>query len=519
MSQPAALRRQPGMTQNQIQLGELIGLSPALAVVLAAVAAIAVVVVADLLRVRAPSAAPRRRRVVVVGGGFGGLQAVRHLRGAGVDVTLIDRRNFHLFQPLAYQVATGALAAGEIATPLRAIFKRRRDVRVVLGEVTDFDLDRRRVGVEADGLGPGPLAIPYDTLIVAAGSQYSYFGHEDWRELAPELKSLESALEVRRRILAAFEAAELEHDPERRAAWLTFAIVGAGPTGVEMAGQIAEIARDTLRRDFRTIDPGEARVLLIDQGDRALATYPPSLSAKAERGLERLGVTPLMGWGVVGIDEDGVTLRGREGRERRTPARTVIWAAGVHASPLAAELAAASGAQLDAAGRVLVAPDLSLPGRPEVLVIGDMVRPLGRDGAPVALPGVAPVAMQQGRYAARLIRARLRGRTRPPFRYVNKGDVATVGRAHAVADLPGVRLSGFPAWLFWLGLHLYYLVGFQNRLLVLTRWAFSFFTRGRGARLITGDDAHRLTRCSPPGSAATAATIAGRGSPQSGVAG
>jgi len=427
-----------------------------------------------------------RSRVVVVGGGFGGLQAVRHLRGARADITLIDRRNFHLFQPLAYQVATGALAAGEIATPLRSIFKRRRDVRVVMGEVAAIDVERRELTVAA-GDAATPLLVPYDALIVAAGAHYSYFGREDWRRLAPELKTLEGALDIRRRILAAFEAAELEDDPAARAAWLTFAIVGAGPTGVEMAGQIAEIARDTLRRDFRTIDPRAARVLLVDQGERVLPAYPPSLSAKAARALERLGVTPLMSWGFVGIDGAGVTLRHGDGREQRVAARTVVWAAGVEASPLAAKLAAATGAELDAAGRVTVERDLSLPGHPEILALGDMVRVRGAGGAPLALPGVAPVAMQQGRYAAGVVRARARGEgPPPPFHYRDKGDVATIGRRRAVADLRGLHLSGTPAWAFWLALHLVYLVGFENRLLVLTRWAFSFFTRGRGARLIAG---------------------------------
>jgi NADH dehydrogenase len=427
-------------------------------------------------------------RVVVVGGGFGGLQAVRHLRGAGVAITLIDRRNFHLFQPLAYQVATGALAAGEIATPLRSIFKRRRDVRVMLGDVSAVDVARRELLVESAEAGT-PLVVPYDMLIVAAGAHYSYFGREDWRPYAPELKTLEGALDIRRRVLAAFEAAEVERDPAARAAWLTFVVAGAGPTGVEMAGQIAELARDTLRRDFRSIDPREARVLLVDQGERVLPAYPPSLSVRATRALERLGVTPLVRSAVVGVDGGGVMLRHGDGRARRVPARTVVWAAGVAASPLAAKLAAATGAELDRAGRVTVEPDLSLPGHPEVLALGDMVRVRGADGAPLALPGVAPVAMQQGRHAARVVRARRRSEAAPPFRYRDKGDVATIGRRRAVADLRGVHLSGTFAWVFWLALHLFYLVGFQNRVLVFTRWAFSFATHGRGARLIAGEEA------------------------------
>jgi len=430
--------------------------------------------------------AGRPLRVVVVGGGFGGLQAVRHLRRARAEVTLIDRRNFHLFQPLAYRVATGALSADEIAMPLRAIFKRRRDVSVVLGEVTGFDVAAQTVEVTPGAPNGERMRVPYDVLIIAAGSEYSCFGHDDWRPLAPELKSLESALDVRRRILAAFEAAEVEADPARRAARLTFAIVGAGPTGVEIAGQIAEIARDMLPHEFRRIDPSEARVLLVDEVDRVLPRYPATLSAKAERALRRLGVTVVTGRRVVGVDAGGVTLRGGDGRERRVPARTVVWAAGVQAPPVAAALAAATGADTDRVGRVIVEPDLTLPGRPEVIALGDMVRVRGRDGQLVDLPGVAPVAMQQGRYAARLIRARQRGRRKRPFLYFDKGDVATIGRARAVADLRGIHLSGPVAWVFWLGLHIYFLVGFQNRLLVLTRWAVSFVTHGRGARVVTG---------------------------------
>lgn len=425
-----------------------------------------------------------RPRVVVIGGGFGGLQAVKALSGAAVDVTLIDRRNFHLFQPLMYQVATGALSPGEIAAPLRWIFRREKNVRVVLAEVTEFDLDAREVVVQPPFEGAAPERVPYDTLIVAGGSAYSYFGHDEWREPAPEMKSLESALDVRRRILEAFEAAELEDDPERRAAWLTFAVVGAGPTGVELAGQIGELARDTLPRDFRAIDPRQGRVLLIEQADRVLTAFPERLSHSAERALEQLGVTPMLGHLVVGVDDDGVTLQGADG-SRRVPARTVIWAAGVQASSLAAALAAPTGAGLDKTGRVTVNPDLTLPGHPEVMALGDMVRVADAHGEGVQFPGIAPVAMQQGRYAARVVRDRLRGRTTPSFHYRDKGNLATIGRAKAVADIRGLRLSGFLAWVTWLVVHLFYLVGFQNRVLVLIRWAISFVTRGRGARLIT----------------------------------
>jgi NADH:ubiquinone reductase (H+-translocating) len=427
----------------------------------------------------------RKPHVVVVGGGFGGLQAVAKLRRAPVEVTLVDRRNFHLFQPLTYQVATGALSPGEIAYPLRAIFKRDGNVRVVLAEVSGFDLDARELLLRSVSPVPVPERLGYDTLIVAGGSHYSYFGHEEWQTWAAEVKSLESALAVRSRLLAAFEAAEAEPNTDLRGAWLTF-VVGAGPTGVEMAGQIAELARHTLRRDFRTIDPRRARILLIEAADRVLTSFPPSLSAKAERSLQRLGVTVLKKRTVVGIDAAGVTLEGRDSGLERIASRAVVWAAGVTASSLAGRLAELTGAERDRAGRVTVESDLTLPGHPEMFAIGDMVRVRNVNGEPVVLPGVAPVAMQQGRYAAKVIRSRLRGRDHGAFRYRDKGNLATIGRAAAVADVKGFRLSGFLAWATWLVVHLWYLIGFQNRLLVLIRWSFSFVTHGRGARLITG---------------------------------
>ena len=423
-----------------------------------------------------PESGPHR--VVVIGGGFGGLQTVHGLRRADVEVTLIDRRNFHLFQPLSYQVATGALSATEICFPLRWIFRRRRNVRVLLGTVTDFDLDGRSVRVEPGAGDEGPLTIPYDTLIVAGGSYYGYFGHDEWQEVAREVKSLESALAVRAQILSAFEAAELETDQERRKAWLTFVVVGGGPTGVEMAGQIGELGRDTLRREFRSVDPTEARVLLVETVDRLLASFPPKLSDKAAHSLEHLGVTPLVGHTVVDIDEHGVTIEDSQQRPERIPARTVIWAAGVTASATARQLGEATGAEVDRAGRVSVAPNLTLPGHPEVFALGDMVRVLGEDGRPQELLGVAPVAMQQGRYAAKAVKARLHGEEPEPFRYRDKGNVATIGRSRAVADIKGLRVSGFPAWVLWLGIHIWYLSGFQNRMLVLIRWSFSFFSRG-----------------------------------------
>jgi NADH dehydrogenase len=432
----------------------------------------------------------REHQVVVVGGGFGGLQAVSKLRRAPVEITLVDRRNFHLFQPLTYQVATGALSPGEIAYPLRAIFKRDRNVRVLLAEVADFDLDARELHLRSVSAVPAPERLGYDTLIVAGGSHYSYFGHEEWRMHAAEVKSLESAVAVRSRLLAAFEAAEGEPDAEARDAWLTFVVVGAGPTGVEMAGQIAELARDTLRRDFRTIDPRRARILLVETADRVLTSFPPSLSAKAERSLQRLGVTVRTGRTVVGIDAAGVTLESRDGATERVASRAVVWAAGVTASGLAGRLAELTGAERDRAGRVTVEPDLTLLGHPEVFAIGDMVRVRDPSGEPVVLSGVAPVAMQQGRYAAGVVCARLRGRGHGAFRYRDKGNLATIGRAAAVADIKGLRLSGFPAWATWLLVHLFYVIGFQNRVLVLIRWSFSFATHGRGARLITGASTH-----------------------------
>jgi NADH dehydrogenase len=425
-------------------------------------------------------------RVVVVGGGFGGLQAVRGLRRAPVEVTLIDRRNFHLFQPLLYQVATGALSPDEIATPLRAILKRQRNVRVVMGDVRRFDLDRRSVVLDALPNGDQGVAIEYDTLIVAGGSRYSYFGHDEWQRFALEIKSLESALAVRRRIFTAFEAAEIEQDPARREAWLTFVVVGGGPTGVEIAGQIAELARDTLPRDFHAIDSRHARILLIEASGRILPAFPARLSARAARALERLGVTLALDTEVVDLDQQSVCTRDPDGTSGHVPTQTIVWAAGVVACELAGALAAATGTEPDRTGRVAVREDLTIQGHPEVIALGDMVSVHDTTGENVPLPGLASVAMQQGRYAARAVRARLRGERSPPFRYVDKGNLATVGRAHAVADIKGIQISGTLAWLTWLTVHIFYLIGFQNRLLVITRWAFSFVTRGRGARLITG---------------------------------
>jgi NADH dehydrogenase len=419
-------------------------------------------------------------RVVIVGGGFGGLQAALHLRRADVEVTLVDRRNFHLFQPLAYQVATGALMPGEVCYPLRAIFKRARNVRVVCAEVTEFDLAAREILTRSYA---GELRLPYDTLIVGGGSRYNYFGHPDWQASAAELKTLEGALHIRGRILRALEAAETEPDEAKRAALLTFVVVGAGPTGVEMAGQIAEIAHDT-RRDFRTIDPLTARVLLIEAGDRILATFPPTLSARASHSLENLGATPMVDHLVTDLDEEGVVVRAGDASEQRIEAGTIIWAAGVLASELAGQLAEAAGADTDKIGRIVVEPDLTLAGHPEVFAIGDMVLVRGHE----PYPGVAQVAMQMGKRAARTVRDRLAGKPAGEFHYFDKGNMATIGRLRAVADLRGLKLWGFPAWIMWLTIHLFYLIGFQNRLIVFLRWVWAFVSHGRGGRLITNQE-------------------------------
>jgi NADH dehydrogenase len=426
-------------------------------------------------------------RVVVIGGGFGGLQAVRALDGAEAQVTLVDRRNFHLFQPLLYQVATGALAPGEIASPLRSIVKRQDNTEVLLAEVSGIDLENRRVTLGRLPNGERET-LPYDTLVVAGGAGHAYFGHDDWEPFAPGLKNVEDALDIRRRILLAFESAEAERDPQRLQAWQTFVVVGGGPTGVEMAGQIGEIAHDTLPRDFHHIDPKASRIVLVEALDRVLTTFPERLSRSAVRALDTLGVTTMVDRAVVGVDADGVTVQAKGGEPERIPARTVVWAAGVRASAMASALGKAAGADVDRNGRVSVGPELTLPGHPEVFALGDMVRVHDAAGKELDLPGVAPTAMQQGRYVAKVIRARLEGKEPKPFRYVDKGNVATIGRRRAVADIKGLQLSGTIAWLIWLFVHLFYLVGLQNRLLVFIRWTISFTTRGRGSRLILEPD-------------------------------
>jgi len=412
---------------------------------------------------------PRPPRIVVVGGGFAGLTLVRALGGAPVDVTLVDRRNFHLFQPLLYQVATGGLSPANIAAPLRALVKRQRNVRVLLAEATGVDVAGRRL-LLADG------EVPYDTLVLATGARHSYFGRPEWEALAPGLKTLEDATGIRARVLSAFEAAEREEDEAQRREALTFVVVGAGPTGAELAGALAEIARHTLRNEFRRIDPSAARIFLVEGADRVLGAYAPSLSARAASDLARLGVEVRTGTLVTDLGEEGVTLR-RGGEQEVVRARTVLWAAGVEGSPLGRLLAAAAGAETDRAGRVVVEPDLTLPGHPELFVVGDLALFAHQTGRP--LPGVAPVAMQQGRHVARAIRSRLEGRPARPFHYVDKGSMATIGRASAV------RFGGYLAWLAWLFVHLLYIVQLGNRVLVLVQWAWSYLTWARSARLIT----------------------------------
>jgi NADH:ubiquinone reductase (H+-translocating) len=422
-------------------------------------------------------------RVVIVGGGFAGLNAARGLGSDDrIDVTLVDRRNHHLFQPLLYQVATGALSPGDIAQPLRSILRKAKNTTVLLGEAVALDPDRREVSL-SDG---GPIA--FDTLIVATGARHSYFGHGGWAKFAPGLKSIDDATAIRSRILLAFEAAEREAVHERRIEWMTFVVVGGGPTGVELAGALGEIANDTLRRDFRSINPPDARIVLVEALDRILPTYPADRSRSAARQLRRLGVTVRTKTRVVGITETWVHVQGTD-LDERIPTRTVLWAAGVQASSFAKVVGAATGVEGDSAGRVRVGPDLTIPGHPDIFVLGDAaVQPGGPAGKPV--PGVAQGAIQAGHYAARLIQARASGEAIAPFRHVNRGDVAVIGRLAGVTNIPWLgpfgKQSGVVAWVLWLGIHIAYLIGFANRIVVLVRWAWSFMTHGRGSRLITG---------------------------------
>ena len=419
----------------------------------------------------------QRHRVVIVGGGFAGLYAAKGLTSDRLDVTLVDRQNHHVFSPLLYQVATAQLAPGEIAQPLRSLLRHHANTQVLLGEAVDLDPGSRLVRL-ADG-----ATLPYDTLIVATGTRHSWFGHDDWEPLAPGLKSIDDALAIRRRVLLAFEEAERETDPDARAAWMTFVVVGGGPTGVELAGALGEVARDALRREFRSIDPTMARIVLVEGMDRILPTYPPGLSQRAAADLASLGATARTGTRVTGIGPDGVELATATGAEHLAT-RTVLWAAGVQVTPFGRAVATALGASTDRNGRITVGPDLSVPGHPEVLVLGDLA--LTPWQADRSVPGVAQGAIQGGRYAARRITASLDGRTIEPFHFKDLGELATVGRLRAVADFRRFRLTGLVAWVLWLSIHIVWLIGFQNRLLVLVRWAWSFATRGRSNRLITG---------------------------------
>jgi NADH:ubiquinone reductase (H+-translocating) len=415
-------------------------------------------------------------KIVIIGGGFGGLTAAQSLKNASVQVTLVDRCNYHLFQPLLYQVATGSLSPANVAGPLRQVLRKQKNTQVLLGEAVHIDAANRRV-LLSDG------ALDYDTLIVATGATHSYFGHDEWEQFAPGLKNLDDATAMRGRILLAFEAAEREHDPEKLRAWMTFVIVGGGPTGAELAGALGEIAHDTLRHDFRAIDPSQTRIILVEGTDRALPSYPPKLSQAAQKMLQRLGVTVRTGAMVTDIRAHGVTIRVGD-HDEIIPTRTVLWAAGVLASPLGVILSQEAGAKLDRAQRVIVEPDMSIAGHPEIFVIGDLSNYSHQTGNP--LPGVAQPAIQQGHYVAKLIRARLRGQKLPPFHYFDKGNLATIGRGAAVADLNWLRLSGWPAWLIWVFVHLLYIIQFQNRVLVMLQWAWLYLTFSRSARLITG---------------------------------
>ncbi|WP_119458803.1 NAD(P)/FAD-dependent oxidoreductase [Rhodospirillaceae bacterium SYSU D60014] len=428
------------------------------------------------------AAAGKQPRIVIVGAGFGGLSAAKALRRASAKVTLIDRTNYHLFQPLLYQVATAELAPSEIAVPLRSILRDQENAEILLGTVNDVDLQARTVILQELG-----QKVSYDYLVVATGAQHSYFGHDEWERYAPGLKTVEEATAIRRRILLAFERAETETDPEERRRLLTFVIVGGGPTGVEMAGAIAGLAKRILVRDFRHIDPRSARIILIEGQDRLLSTYPENLSMAADRSLERLGVEVWLSKMVETCDEDGVVAGGQ-----RIEARTIIWGAGNAASPAAQWL----NADRDRAGRVKVAPDLSLPGHSEVFVIGDTALVTMDDGSPV--PGVAPAAKQQGEYVAKVISAKLAGHPAPePFRYRNLGNLATIGRSAAIADFGWLRISGFFAWVLWGLVHIYFLIGFRNRFAVAAKWLWAYFTVDRGARLIIGAQ-EPSSRSAPP---------------------
>ena len=424
-----------------------------------------------------------RHRVIILGGGFAGLAAAQNLKNAAVDVTLIDRRNFHLFQPLMYQVATGSLSPGEIAAPLRGVLSKQKNTRVLLGEAVDVDPDLKRVTLRDGGY------FDYDTLIVATGSQTSYYGNDHWKEWAPSLKSVEEATAIRHKILYAFEEAERAKTPEEVKAWLTFVIVGGGATGMELAGALAEIANETLKNDFRHIDSRQSRILLVDGGTRVLSSYPPELSAKAEKLVEKLGVEVQLGVMVTDIDGEGVSFK-RGDEAGKLAAKTVLWAGGIIATAFGRRLAKRTKAETDKLGRITVNPDLTVPNYPDIYITGDLAHFTEENGEP--LPGVAQVAIQGGVYAAKALRARLAGKRDPakhdsaPFHYFNKGDMAVIGRNAAVANIFGWHISGFVAWFIWLFIHLIYIVEFQSRVMVFVQWGIQYITFSRGARLITG---------------------------------
>ncbi|HIK04554.1 MAG TPA: NAD(P)/FAD-dependent oxidoreductase [Trichormus sp. M33_DOE_039] len=417
-------------------------------------------------------------QVVIVGGGFGGLYAAKALAKANVNVTLIDKRNFHLFQPLLYQVATGTLSPADISSPLRSVLSKCKNTQVLLGEVTDINPETKQVILD-------DKVVPYDTLIVATGAKHSYFGKDNWQEVAPGLKTMEDAIEMRRRIFSAFEAAEKETDPEKRRALLTFVIVGGGATGVELAGAIAELAYKTLQEDFRNIDTSETRIVLLQGGDRLLPALAPELSQEAAESLQKLGVIVQTQTRVTNIDNDIVTLKQGD-QFKEIAAKTILWAAGVQASPMGKVLAERTGVECDRAGRVIVEPDLSIKGYNNIFVIGDLANFSHHNGQP--LPGVAPVAIQEGEYVAKLIRRRLRGKTLQPFQYTDHGSLAMIGQNAAVVDLGLIKLTGFSAWAFWLFIHIYFLIEFDSKVLVMIQWAWNYFTRKRGSRLITGEE-------------------------------
>ncbi len=418
--------------------------------------------------------------VVVVGGGFGGLYAAKALsRDKNVFVTLIDKRNFHLFQPLLYQVATGTLSPADISSPLRSVLNHSKNTQVLMGEVLDINPEAQKVTLQNQELA-------YDSLIVATGVSHHYFGNEQWEQVAPGLKTVEDALEMRRKIFVAFEAAEKETDAEKRRSWLTFVVVGGGPTGVELAGAIAELAYSTLKKDFRNIDTSETQVLLIEGMDRILPPYTPDLSAKATASLTKLGVTVRTKALVTDITDDIVTMH-QDDTVEQIPAKTILWAAGVKASPMGAMIAAKTGAELDRVGRVVVEQDLSVPNYANIFVVGDLASFSHQNGKP--LPGVAPVAMQEGSYVAKLIQNTIAGKQLVPFRYLDRGSLAVIGRNSAVVDLGFIKFSGIFAWLTWVFVHIYFLIEFDNKLVVMLQWGWNYWTRNRGARLITGEDA------------------------------